>query len=114
MRVPPVVLALVFSAGCATSGGVATLADGRSGTFPILTSTFPTMPGAVEQPGTVTGDLSLPGGSGRVPAGVVPPPCPRGPPPPGDRGPGGGPLGSPPPVVARLTPRGGQGSRTGA
>src|SRR2546428_5753356 len=71
MRVPPVVLALVFSAGCATSGGVPTVADGRSGTFPILTSTFPTMPGAVEQPGTVTGDLSLPGGSGRVPAVIV-------------------------------------------
>src|SRR6267143_428442 len=72
MRLPPVLLALVFLAGCATSGGVATLADGRTGSFPILTATFPTVPGAVEQPGTVTGDLSLPGGgSGRVPAVIV-------------------------------------------
>src|SRR5262249_37263853 len=58
-------------AGCAMSSGVATLADGRVGTFPILTSTFPTRPGAVEQPGTVTGDLSLPAGSGRTPAIIV-------------------------------------------
>jgi dienelactone hydrolase len=73
MRLPLRVLALVGLAGCMTaSSGVATLADGRTGTFPILSSTFPTVPGAVEQPGTVTGDLSLPGGaSGRVPAVIV-------------------------------------------
>src|SRR2546428_11769950 len=72
MRLPPAFLVLVFLAGCATSGGVASLADGRTGRFPILTATFPTVPGAVEQPATVTGDLSLPGGgSGRVPAVVV-------------------------------------------
>lgn len=74
-------LALLL-AGCATSSGVATLGDGRTGTFPILTATFPTVSGAVEQPGTVTGDLTLPeGASGRVPAvilmhacaGVLPP-----------------------------------------
>jgi len=72
MRLPPAFLVLVFLAGCATSGGVASLADGRTGRFPILTATFPTVPGAVEQPATVTGDLSLPGGgSGRVPAVIV-------------------------------------------
>jgi dienelactone hydrolase len=71
-RLPSVVLALVVLAGCATSGGVATLADGRTGSFPILTSTFPTVPGAVEQPGTVTADLSLPAvASGRVPGVIV-------------------------------------------
>src|SRR2546428_13984058 len=80
MRLPPALLVLVFLAGCATSGGVASLADGRTGSFPILTATFPTVPGAVEQPATVTGDLSLPGGgSGRVPAGVVLHPCAGGP-----------------------------------
>src|SRR2546426_948796 len=72
MRLPPASLVLVFLAGCATSGGVAGLADGRRGRFPILTAPFPTVPGAVEQPATVTGDLSLPGGgSGRVPAVIV-------------------------------------------
>jgi dienelactone hydrolase len=64
-------LALVCLAGCATSTGIATLADGRTGRFPILTATFPTAPGAVEQPGTVTADLSVPNGSGRVPAVIV-------------------------------------------
>jgi dienelactone hydrolase len=62
----------VLLAGCATSSGVASLSDGRTGPFPILTATFPTASGAVEQPGTVTGDLTLPGGvSGRVPAVIV-------------------------------------------
>src|SRR6266516_2625135 len=65
------VLALVCLAGCATSGGVATLADGRSGTFLILTRTLPTQVKGVEQPGTVTGDLSLPAGTDRVPAVIV-------------------------------------------
>jgi len=64
-------LALVCLAGCATSGRVASLADGTVGTFPILTRTLPTRPDAVEQPGTVTGDLSLPAGSDRVPAVIV-------------------------------------------
>jgi dienelactone hydrolase len=64
-------LVLAWLAGCATSGGMATLADGRVGTFPILSSTFPTRPGAVEQPGIVEGDLSLPAGGGRTPAVIV-------------------------------------------
>jgi len=70
-RLPSVVLALVVLAGCATSGGVVTLADGRTGSFPILTKTLPTRPAMVEQPGTITADLSLPAGSGRVPAVIV-------------------------------------------
>jgi len=70
-RRPFVVLALVVLAGCATSGGAVTLADGRTGSFPILTRTLPTRPEMVEQPGTITGDLSLPAGSGRVPAVIV-------------------------------------------
>src|SRR2546430_698507 len=57
--------------GCATSAGTASLADGRTGTFSILTLTYPTRPGAIEQPASVTGDLSLPAGSGRVPAVIV-------------------------------------------
>src|SRR2546427_5518916 len=68
MRSLPALIVCVLLAGCATSGGVATLADGRTGSFPILTRTFPTATGAVEQPGTVTGDLSVPRGSDRVPA----------------------------------------------
>ncbi len=65
-------LVAVILAGCATSAGVATLSDGRTGSIPILTATFPTVPGAVEQPGTVTGDLTLPEGtSGRAPAVIV-------------------------------------------
>src|SRR3989440_3429975 len=71
MRSLPALIVCVLLAGCATSGGVATLADGRTGSFPILTRTFPTATGAVEQPGTVTGDLSVPGGSDRVPAVIV-------------------------------------------
>src|SRR2546428_384911 len=71
MRSLPALIVCVLLAGCATSGGVATLADGRTGSFPILTRTFPTATGAVEQPGTVTGDLSVPGGSDRVPAGIL-------------------------------------------
>jgi len=70
-RLPSVVLALVVLAGCATSGGVVTLADGRTGSFPILTRTLPTRPEMVEQPGTITGDLSLPAGRDRVPAVIV-------------------------------------------
>src|ERR671923_453095 len=58
-------------AGCATSARTASLGDGRTGTFPILTLTYPTRPGAIEQPATVTGDLSLPPGGGRVPPGIV-------------------------------------------
>src|SRR5439155_1626382 len=57
--------------GLTLSALAATLADGRTGSFPILTRTFPTATGAVEQPGTVTGDLSVPGGSDRVPAVIV-------------------------------------------
>jgi dienelactone hydrolase len=64
-------LVLVWLAGCATSGGVATLADGRTGTFAVLSSTFPTRPGAVEQPGIIEADLSLPPGGGRTPAVIV-------------------------------------------
>ncbi|HZF03529.1 MAG TPA: dienelactone hydrolase family protein [Patescibacteria group bacterium] len=75
MRSLAALLVCVLLAGCATSGGVTTLADGRSGSFPILTSTFPTRPGAVEQPGTVMGELSLPAGSERVPAVIVLHPC---------------------------------------
>src|SRR2546425_11440908 len=75
MRSLPALIVCVLLAGCATSGGVATLADGRTGSFPILTRTFPTATGAVEQPGTVTGDLSVPGGSDRVPAVIVLPSC---------------------------------------
>jgi dienelactone hydrolase len=72
---PLAALALLLT-GCATSGGLATLADGRAGTFPILTVTFPTAPGAVEQPGTVTGDLTLPEvETGRVPAVILLHPC---------------------------------------
>src|SRR3989475_5553398 len=71
MRSLPALIVCVLLAGCATSGGVATLADGRTGSFPILTRTFPTATGAVEQPGTVTGDLSVPGGSDRVRAVIV-------------------------------------------
>src|SRR6267378_2805206 len=67
MRLLLALVVCVLLAGCATSGGVATLADGRTGSFPILTRTFPTVTGAVEQPGTVMGDLSLPGGSERAP-----------------------------------------------
>src|SRR3989440_12833537 len=70
-RLASVVLALVVLAGCATSGGVATLADGRTGSFPILTRTLPTRPEMVEQPGTITGDLTLPAGRDRVPAVIV-------------------------------------------
>jgi dienelactone hydrolase len=59
-------------AGCASSSGVTSLGDGRAGTFPILTITLPTVKGSVEQPATVTGDLTLPAGaSGRVPAVIV-------------------------------------------
>ncbi len=58
-------------AACGTSTRVATLADGRTGTFPILTATYPTVPGAVEQPATVTAELSAPEGAGRVPAVIV-------------------------------------------
>jgi dienelactone hydrolase len=66
-------LALVMAlAGCATSSGVATLSDARAGSFPILTITLPTRSGAVEQPATVTGDLTLPAAvSGRVPAVII-------------------------------------------
>lgn len=64
-------VALACLAGCATSAAVTSLADGRSGVFPILTRTLPTRAGAVEQPGTVTGDLSLPMGHERVPAVIV-------------------------------------------
>src|SRR5919108_1958126 len=63
--------AVACLAGCATSAGTATLSDGRTGTFPILTLTYPTRPGAIEQPATVTGDLSLPAVGGRVPAVIV-------------------------------------------
>jgi len=71
MKILPAALALLLT-GCAMSSGTASLSDGRAGSFPILTSTFPTSSGAVEQPGTVTGDLTLPGGtSGRVPAAIV-------------------------------------------
>src|SRR5690242_20933106 len=66
-----IALVLVCLAGCATSGAVTTLADGHSGAFPILTRTLPTRVEDVEQPGTVTGDLSLPPGTGRVPAVIV-------------------------------------------
>src|SRR5947208_16009426 len=72
--IPKALRALVGVAcltGCATSAGTASLADGRTGTFPILTLTYPTRPGAIEQPASVTGDLSLPAGSGRVPAVIV-------------------------------------------
>jgi dienelactone hydrolase len=65
------VLVLGCLAGCATAAGTATLADGRGGTFPILSLTYPTRPQAVEQPGIVTGDLSLPAGHDRVPAVIV-------------------------------------------
>src|SRR5438874_3014323 len=71
MRAVARVLALVCLAGCATSGNVATLGDGRIGRFSFLTATYPTVPGAVEQPATVTGDLSVPDGGGRVPAVLV-------------------------------------------
>jgi dienelactone hydrolase len=64
-------LTLVWLAGCATSGGTATLGDGRIGRFPILSSTFPTRPGAVEQPGMIDGELSVPSGGGRTPAVIV-------------------------------------------
>ena len=64
-------LLVVGLAGCTTSGNVTTLADGRHGTFPILTRTLPTRPEAVEQPGTITGDLTLPPGNARVPAIIV-------------------------------------------
>lgn len=66
-----IALVLVCLAGCASSGAVTTLADGRSGVFPILTRTLPTRVEGVEQPGTVTGDLSLPPGTARVPAVIV-------------------------------------------
>src|SRR5438876_834505 len=72
--IPKALRALVGVAcltGCATSAGTASLADGRTGTFSILTLTYPTRPGAIEQPASVTGDLSLPAGSGRVPAVIV-------------------------------------------
>jgi hypothetical protein len=62
---------VVVLAGCAASGSVTTLADGRHGTFPILTRTLPTRPEAVEQAGTITGDLTLPSGNARVPAIIV-------------------------------------------
>ena len=65
------VLVLVCLAGCATATGTATLADGRAGTFPILSRTLGTSRAPVEQPGTVTGDLSLPAGNDRVPAIIV-------------------------------------------
>ena len=71
MRRLTVVLVLVWLAGCATSGGTATLRDGRVGRFPILSSTFPTRPGAVEQPGMIEGELSVPAGGGRTPAVIV-------------------------------------------
>lgn len=70
-RLASVALTLVVLGGCATSGGVATLGDGRTGSFPILTRTLPTRPEMVEQPGTITGDLSLPAGRDRVPAVIV-------------------------------------------
>ena len=44
-----------------------TLADGRSGLFPILTTSH----GATEQPATITAELSLPSSGGRVPAVIV-------------------------------------------
>ena len=44
-----------------------TLADGRTGTFPILTASH----GATEQPATITADLLLPSDGGRVPAIIV-------------------------------------------
>ena len=65
------VVLLVCLAGCGTSAGVATLADGRTGRFPILTVTYPTVRNPVNQPATVTGDLSLPDGGSRVPAVLV-------------------------------------------
>src|SRR2546428_11554254 len=101
MRSLPALIVCVLLAGCATSGGVATLADGRTGSFPILTRTFPTATGAVEQPGPVTGGLSVPGGSDRVPAGVLPAPRPRRPPHGPRLGPAPEPLWSPPPVGRR-------------
>ena len=64
-------LVLVCLAGCATAAGTATLADGRVGTFPILSRTLGTSRDPVEQPGAVTGDLSLPAGNDRVPAVIV-------------------------------------------
>src|ERR671936_3002032 len=64
-------LAVSCLTGCATSAGTPSLSDGRTGTFPILTLTYPTRPGAIEQPGIVTGDLSLPAGHDRVPAVIV-------------------------------------------
>src|SRR5438876_514067 len=71
MRSLPALLVCVLLAGCATSGGVAPVAGGRTGSLPLLARTFPTATGAVEQPGTVTGALSVPGGSDRVPAVIV-------------------------------------------
>ena len=71
MRRLSAALALVWMAGCGASGGLAALSDGRIGRFPILSSTFPTRPGAVEQPGTIEGDLSLSPIKGRTPAVIV-------------------------------------------
>jgi dienelactone hydrolase len=71
MRRVSIVLVLACLAGCAASGTVTTLADGRSGVMPILSRTLPTRAGAVEQPGIVTGDLSLPAGHEQVPAVIV-------------------------------------------
>src|SRR5437867_8104350 len=85
--IPKALRALVGVAcltGCATSAGTASLADGRTGTFPILTLTYPTRPGAPEQPASVTGDLSLPAGSGRVPAVILLHSCAAGAPEAGD------------------------------
>jgi dienelactone hydrolase len=66
MRWPHALVALALT-GCATGGGAASLADGRTGSIPILTTTTAT--DGAEQPATVTGDLTLPAGaSGRVPA----------------------------------------------
>jgi dienelactone hydrolase len=81
MKFSSAALALLLAA-CASSSGVTSLSDGRTGSFPILTTTWPTVSGADAQAGTVTADLTVPPGTGRrVPAvillhacaGVLPP-----------------------------------------
>jgi dienelactone hydrolase len=69
MRISVLVLLLLLAAGCGAGRSLSAVSEGQTGRLDIATLTL--APNGDERPAVVGGDLTVPAGSGRIPAVIV-------------------------------------------